>query len=467
MPRLLLFVALGALVASAAGAAWRHYLPRSFWYAIAFPARAIRVRLTWTHVADSCGLAVRRRRWRWTLDAIPVAGHVTRAGRLISPRRRLRRVDLPHPPGLGLIRPNALGWQVKIRMRDGQVPATYADAAERLAHAWRVHAVRVTRSKPGRVWLVAVRSDPLTDVRPAPHSGDLLTVRAGMLETGMPWVIDFRVVPHWLNAGATQSGKSNLANAIIKGLAPQPLALVGFDLKGGVEFTPYAPRLSALATTRADCTGLLDDLGLILACRMSLCREHGARNIWRLPEELRPVPVVVLVDEVAELFLMADKSEKDEVSKTATGLLRLAQLGRAFGVYLVVSGQRIGSDLGPGVTALRSQLSGRVCHRVNDPETATMTLGDLDPAALDAARAIPAETPGVCVVAGQDGSWHRARSVLVTEDDAELATSRYRDLTPLWAAIIAGRPGPARSAVLPALTAVPAIGPVPSRDDTG
>jgi len=26
------------------------------------------------------------------------------------------------------------------------------------------------------------------------------------------------MVPHWLNAGATQSGKSNLANAIIKGL---------------------------------------------------------------------------------------------------------------------------------------------------------------------------------------------------------------------------------------------------------
>ena len=67
-------------------------------------------------------------------------------------------------------------------------------------------------------------------------------------------------MPHWLNAGATQSGKSNLANAIIKGLAPQPVALVGFDLKGGVEFTPYAPRLSALATTRVECVGLLDDL---------------------------------------------------------------------------------------------------------------------------------------------------------------------------------------------------------------
>ena len=109
---------------------------------------------------------------------------------------------------------------------------------------------------------------------------------------------------------------------------------------------------------------------------------------------------MVLVDEVAELFLIADKTEKEQVTRIGTGLLRLAQLGRAFGVYLIICGQRIGSDLGPGVTALRAQLSGRICHRVNDPETATMTLGDLDPAALDAARAIAANTPGVAIVAG-------------------------------------------------------------------
>lgn len=80
---------------------------------------------------------------------------------------------------------------------------------------------------------------------------------------------------------------------------------------------------------------------------------------WTLPEAFRWIPVVVLVDEVAELFLMADKSEKDEVARTATALLRLAQLGRAFAVYLVVCGQRIGSDLGPGVTALSLRLQGR------------------------------------------------------------------------------------------------------------
>ena len=137
---------------------------------------------------------------------------------------------------------------------------------------------------------------------------------------------------------------------------------------------------------------------------MALCRTHGARNIWQLPEATaagtgrrpgrrgrRAVPDG------------GQEPRRTRWPRRATALLRVAQLGRAFGVYLIVCGQRIGSDLGPGVTALRSQLSGRICHRVNDPETANMTLGDMDPAALEAARAIPAETPGVAIVAGQDG----------------------------------------------------------------
>lgn len=208
--------------------------------------------------------------------------------------------------------------------------------------------------------------DPLVKVDHLPASTDLLKVTVGRLENGTPWTIDFRTVPHWLNAGATQSGKSDLANALIVELAPQSVALVGFDLKGGVEFTPCSPRLSALATSRAETVTLLDDLVGLMVDRMGLCRQGGARNIWQLPPGIRPTPIVVLVDEVAGLYLMADKSEKDEIAKTSTALLRVAQLGRAFGIYLFCCGQRIGSDLGPGVTALRAQCSGRICHRVND-----------------------------------------------------------------------------------------------------
>ena len=447
-----ILVALGALAASAAGGwAWRRWLPRSFWYLIEFPFKAVLVYATWSHVAYGCDLSCKRRRWRISLDAVPLVGPVSRSthdvASVMVERRRLRSVMVDKAPPLWILWPTRLGWRVWVKLLDGQVPEDYAKVADRLAHAWRVHAVRVIKAKPGRVQLLATMHDPLTVVDVTPETGKLLTVRPGHLENGQPWVIDFRTVPHWLNAGATQSGKSNLANAIIKGLAPQRLALVGFDLKGGVEFTPYAPRLSALATTRTECVTLLDDLMQIVTDRMALCRTHGARNIWKLPEPLRPVPIVVLVDEVAELFLMADKSHKEEVARVATALLRVAQLGRAFGVYLIICGQRIGSDLGPGVTALRSQLSGRVCHRVNDPETANMTLGDMDPAALEAARQIAAETPGVAVVAGQDGSWHRARSVFVSENDAENAARRYAHLTPHWSDLTGA---PARLEITPA-----------------
>ncbi|WP_219465682.1 FtsK/SpoIIIE domain-containing protein [Nonomuraea rhizosphaerae] len=424
---------LGCLAATAVGLwAWRRYHHRSFWLLIGFPLAAITIRATWRKVALGCGLTKKRQRWWFTL----VPGAVASTG-LVKVKRRFQRVAVDTKPFMWLPRPTRYGWRVTLWLLEGQIPADYTDAAERLAHSWGVHAVRVSSAKPGRVTLAATIRDPLARVDHLPPSSELLKVTVGRLETGGPWVIDLKTVPHHLNAGATQSGKSNLANALIVGLAPQPVALVGFDLKGGVEFTPYERRLSALATTRAECVTLLEDLITLMIDRMDLCRSAGARNIWQLPAALRPVPIVVLVDELAELYLMADKSEKDEIAKTATALLRVAQLGRAFGIYLFCSGQRIGSDLGPGVTALRAQCSGRICHRVNDPETATMTLGDLDPAALVSARAIPAEAPGVAIVASQDGQWYRARSFYVSEQTAEQAANDHAHLTPDWAELIA------------------------------
>nr|WP_062341830.1 FtsK/SpoIIIE domain-containing protein [Herbidospora sakaeratensis] len=417
--------------------AWRHFHYRSFWYVVGYVPAALNVRFTWRKVALGCGLTKKRQRFWWTItpSAIVSTGNV-------SVRRRFRRVAVDTKPWMWFPVPTRTGWRVTLRLLEGQIPADYSEAAERLAHSWGVHAVRVSSDKPGRLRIHVTLRDPLVNVDEVPPSMELLKVTVGRLETGSPWVIDFKTVPHYLNAGATQSGKSNLANALIVGLARQPVALVGFDLKGGVELAPYGPRLSALATSRTECSALLADLVGMMISRMGLCRSAGARNIWQLPPAVRPVPVVVLVDELAELYLMADKSEKDEIARTSTALLRIAQLGRAFGIYLFCSGQRIGSDLGSGVTALRAQCSGRVCHRVNDPETATMTLGDLDPAALDSARAIPADTPGVAIIAGQDGQWYRARSFYVSEQTAEHAATTYAYLTPDWADLTAGHKVP-------------------------
>jgi S-DNA-T family DNA segregation ATPase FtsK/SpoIIIE len=295
-----------------------------------------------------------------------------------------------------------------------------------------VYAVRVT--SPGRGWLriEATACDPLAETSQTVGHGRSTLLRAvvGRREDGRPWVLDFRMVPHWLVVGATRSGKSTLLNALMVELVSQPLALVGIDCKGGMELGAYEPRLSALATNRREAVGVLAGMVELLGNRMRLCQRQHARNIWELPEHMRPVPVVLLVDEVAELFLVAQRSEKDEAARAATLLIRIAQLGAALGLHLVVAGQRVGSDLGTGVTALRAQLAGRVCHRVADPETAVMALGDLNPDALIAAQTIGTEQPGVAVIADETGAWQRARSVNVPAALAEMTARQYAALAP-------------------------------------
>ncbi|MEU5702095.1 FtsK/SpoIIIE domain-containing protein [Streptomyces aurantiacus] len=399
------------------GPVLRRRYPLAWWLILGFPATALRVTYTWRALMAGCGLAVSRR------PALTVVSGLIGNG---APPPQ------PRVPRRGLVRPTAGGFWLLVRLLPGQVPEDFVKAAPAMAEDWQVHAVRVTSWKPGIVRVAASVSDPLAAPRVPKQRGPgrLLCVAVGALETGAAWVVDLRRVPHWLIVGATRSGKSTLINALVAGLAPQPVALVGIDCKGGMELSLYEPRLSALATNRGQAVRLLTALVDLTLDRMTVCRAARVRNIWGLPDKQRPVPVVVIVDELAELFLVASRNEKDEAQAAGTALIRLAQLGAALGVFLVVAGQRVGSDLGPGVTALRAQLGGRVCHRVADPGTAEMALGDLNPDALKAAQAITPEQSGTAVLASGDG-WERARSHLITEVEAEAVAAEYAHLTPV------------------------------------
>ncbi|WEO95331.1 FtsK/SpoIIIE domain-containing protein [Streptomyces sp. FXJ1.172] len=400
-----------------AGPALRRRYPVTWWLLLGYPAAALRVVRTWRPLMAGCGLAVSRR------PALTVVSGLVGNG---APPPQ------PRVPRRGLIRPTSGGFVLLVRLLPGQVPEDFVKAAPAMAESWQVHAVRVTSWRPGVVRVVASAADPLAAPRVPKQRGPghLLRVTVGALETGAAWVLDLRRVPHWLIVGATRSGKSTLINALVAGLAPQPVALVGIDCKGGMELSLYEPRLSALATNREQAVRLLVALVELTLDRMTVCRAARVRNIWGLPDKERPVPIVVIVDEIAELFLVASRNEKDEAQAAGTALIRLAQLGAALGVFLVVAGQRVGSDLGPGVTALRAQLGGRVCHRVADPGTAEMALGDLNPDALKAAQAITPEQAGTAVLASGDG-WERARSHLITESEAEAVAAEYAHLTPL------------------------------------
>lgn len=409
--------------------------PATWWALIGAPVTVIRITCTWGEVTGRCGLAVTARPYPSGLLAGLVAGLMASqphrpvaAAKLIPPRR----------VWLGV---NRRGLVLGVRMHKGQEPEDYAAAAGPLAHAWHVHAVRVDSPRPGRVRLTVIPRDPLAGEsvaipgprRPADEttSGDLLRVAVGMREDGATWVLDLRSVPHRLVIGATRSGKSTLINALVARLAPRPVALVGIDCKGGMELGLYAARLSALATTRAEAVQLLDALVELMLTRMRLCQDARLRSVWELPADLRPAPVVVIVDEVAELFLAATKADKAETARAITALIRLAQLGAALGVHLVVAGQRVSSDFGDGVTALRAQLAGRICHRVADQATAVMTLAGMPPEATQAALAITPRQQGTAVTADDSGAWVLARSVLVTATEAERIAEQHADLTPV------------------------------------
>ncbi|MFF4934974.1 FtsK/SpoIIIE domain-containing protein [Streptomyces griseofuscus] len=372
---------------------------------VGYPETALRIWTTWRRLAHLNGLSVST-----------------------APDRRVFGRDLvvqgqalrPKPPRLSWPVPTRNGVTLRVLLHPGQTPAPYFAAASAMEHAWRVHGVRVTSPRRGQVVIHVTARDPLTgDVPSASTPAQaLLSVDVGRIEDGEPWIIDLRRVPHWLITGATQSGKSSLLAALVRGLAPQPVGLVGIDCKGGMELGLFGGRLSALAIDRAQAVSLLSGVVEEIRARMQLCRETGKRSVWELANDQRPMPLVVIVDELAELYLTdGSRQSKDEAEQCGTLLLRVAQLGAALGVHLIVAGQRVGSDIGPRVTALRAQLGGRVAHRAHDEASAEMTLGDVNPDAVVTAQNITEDEQGVAVVA-TGGRWVRARSRLVSAAEA-------------------------------------------------
>ncbi|WSR45447.1 FtsK/SpoIIIE domain-containing protein [Kitasatospora purpeofusca] len=395
----------------------RRHHPYVWWCLLGYPVAVVRIRVTWRRLTTNLGLAVAKRAGRALIGDMVVRGDPLR----------------PVPPRLGIPKLKRGGLDVVVRLHPGQVPEHFVSAVEAPTHTGRVHAVRVVSDERGFVTLSVLAWDPLrAPVVPYQLKQRVLRAVVGLLEDGRAWVVDFRRAPHWLIVGATRSGKSTLIASLVKELAPQRVALFGIDLKGGMELSLFEDRLSALASTRAEASRLLAELVAETEARMRLCRSVGARSVWDLPAKLRKMPVVLIVDEVAELYLVATRDDKAEVGEISTNLLRLAQLGAALGVHLVIAGQRVGSDLGPGVTGLRAQLAGRVCHRVSDPGTAEMALGDLSKDALEAAQRITLAEQGVAITADTDGRWTRARSIHVTPDQARRAAKKYARLAPTW-----------------------------------
>ncbi|MDX2938078.1 FtsK/SpoIIIE domain-containing protein [Streptomyces ipomoeae] len=413
----------------------RHAHSAAYWSTVGLPLSVARLLASYSSAMDACGLTVPPSRLR----ALAVK---------VTTRREIR----PVPPRRGMIRPTSTGLRLRLRLAPGQEPADVAASAERLRHAWGVHAVYVRDVKPGVVELRLVGFDVLRKVRmPRRIDAGPLRVPVALREDATAFVRDYRAVPHELVLGATLSGKSMFLRNLLAGLAAQPVVLVGIDCKRGVELAPFASRLSALATDPVQAAELLPVLVKEMEERYDLIKarqgiapgtpdEEITSDIWGLPDDERPASIVLFIDEVAELFLVATRKEEERRDEMVTQLVRLAQLGRAAGIYLEVCGQRFGAELGKGATMLRAQLTGRVCHRVNDEASAKMALGDIAPEAVYAACAIAPELPGLAVVGDTSGGWSRIRTPHLSLAEAAATCRETAHLAPDVPALAPFRP---------------------------
>lgn len=202
-------------------------------------------------------------------------------------------------------------------------------------------------------------------------SESILTVALGKDIAGKPVVADLAKMPHLLIAGATGSGKSVCMNAIICSLLfkarPDQLKILMIDPKM-VELNNYngIPHLVApVVTEPKKAAGALRWAVSEMEKRYELFAAAGVRDITRY-NELKaanpdgaepPLPlIVVLVDELADLMMVAPADVEDAIC-------RLAQMARAAGIHLVVATQRPSVDVITGL--IKANIPSRIAFAVS------------------------------------------------------------------------------------------------------
>ncbi len=181
---------------------------------------------------------------------------------------------------------------------------------------------------------------------------------------GDPVVFDINKMPHLLVAGATGSGKSVCINTLILSLlyksTPDEVKLLMIDPKV-VELNIYngIPHLMIpVVTDPKKATGALRWAVTEMEERYHKFADNGVRDIAgfneKVKEEKLPY-IVVIIDELADLMLVAAKEVEDYIC-------RLAQMARAAGIHLIIATQRPSVDVITGI--IKANIPSRVAFSV-------------------------------------------------------------------------------------------------------
>jgi len=323
--------------------------------------------------------------------------------------------------------------QPAVGVRGGQVVSLMKD----LARALGVVSIRVVETIPGKTCMGLELPNPrrlmirLSEVLSSEvfqsHASKLAMV-LGKDITGEPVVADLARAPHMLVAGTTGSGKSVGVNAMILSLlyraAPDEVRLVMIDPKmlelsmyDGIPhlLAPVVTDMKLAANALTWCVGEMER-------RYRLMSELRVRNLAGYNQKVRdaidtgeplidpfsltqddpallsPLPyVVVVVDELADLMMVAGKKIEELIA-------RLAQKARAAGIHLIIATQRPSVDVITGLikanipTRIAFQVSSKIDSRtILDQMGAECLLGQGDMLYLPPGTGYPQRVHGAFV----------------------------------------------------------------------
>lgn len=306
----------------------------------------------------------------------------------ISPGPVITRFEVEPAPGVKVSRITGLADDLALALRAKRIRIVAPIPGKGAV------GIEIPNLSPSTVYLKEILdSDKFREAKSA------LTIAMGKTISGQVYTSDLATMPHLLIAGSTGSGKSVCINTIIASILyrahPTEVHFVMIDPKR-LELSIYSNLKEyhltypdgldeVVATTPVNAVSILRSMEIEMERRYELLAARGVRHIdeynrrvrddWtRASDEEkadleRPLPyLVVIIDELADLMLVAAKEIEEPIA-------RLAQMSRAVGIHLIVATQRPSVDVITGV--IKANFACRIAFQVAS-KTDSRTILDMN-----------------------------------------------------------------------------------------